>query len=116
MRIEIKNVNDNPPVFLPYENKIQIQEELLVPGCITKVEAYDPDIPDREADQNISYFVVKAEQQKLLSIDKNGCLILIKVSTHIYYIHIIFISMFDYISIKSYRICVSRIVFSMKVL
>ncbi|XP_072152433.1 DE-cadherin isoform X2 [Bemisia tabaci] len=78
VRIEIKNVNDNPPVFLPYENKIQIQEELLVPGCITKVEAYDPDIPDREADQNISYFVVKAEQQKLLSIDKNGCLILIK--------------------------------------
>jgi hypothetical protein len=35
--IKIENVNDNPPVFLPYNNNITIQEEEIVPGCIVTV-------------------------------------------------------------------------------
>ncbi|KAE8744365.1 hypothetical protein FOCC_FOCC009018 [Frankliniella occidentalis] len=76
--IKISNVNDNPPVFYPYENNITIPEEKLVGGCITRLKAYDPDIPDREAEQYIVYFVVKQDQQKLLAIDKHGCLSLTK--------------------------------------
>lgn len=40
--------------------------------------AFDPDIQDQSADQRIVYSVVKEEQRKLISIDKNGCLSLIK--------------------------------------
>ncbi|CAB0007597.1 unnamed protein product [Nesidiocoris tenuis] len=77
VEIKIENVNDNPPVFLKYKNNINITEESLVSGCVAQLEAYDPDIPDRGAPQHIVYFVVKQEQQKLLSIDKKGCLSLI---------------------------------------
>jgi len=42
------------------------------------LEAYDPDIQNRFLDQNIVYSVVKEDQQSLMSIDKNGCLSLIK--------------------------------------
>lgn len=72
-------MNDNPPKFYEYENNITIPEEKLVGGCLTRLKAYDPDIPDRNADQNIVFFVVKQEQQKFLSIDKYGCLSLTKV-------------------------------------
>lgn len=75
--INIDNVNDNPPVFMSNYSKT-IVEEQLVEGCIVKVEAYDPDIKDRTADQNIVYFIVKPEQRKLLSIDTTGCLRLIE--------------------------------------
>lgn len=78
VEIEIENVNDNPPVFYDYLNNITIPEEQLIQGCITNVTAYDPDIPDRRAPQHILYFVVKEDQKKLLAIDKNGCLSLIK--------------------------------------
>ncbi|XP_075221903.1 DE-cadherin-like [Lycorma delicatula] len=78
VEIKIENVNDNPPVFLNYQNNFTIEEEKLIPGCIVQLEAYDPDIPDRSAPQRIVYFVVKQDQQKLLTIDKNGCLSLIK--------------------------------------
>jgi hypothetical protein len=37
VEIKIENVNDNPPVFLPYNNNITIQEEDMVPGCIVTV-------------------------------------------------------------------------------
>lgn len=37
VEIKIENVNDNPPVFLPYKNNITIMEEQLVPGCIVEV-------------------------------------------------------------------------------
>jgi hypothetical protein len=37
VEIKIENVNDNPPVFLPYNNNITIQEEEIVPGCIVTV-------------------------------------------------------------------------------
>lgn len=45
-----------------------------------QVRAYDPDIADRNAPQNIVYYVVKETQQKFFSIDRDGCLSLIKVS------------------------------------
>lgn len=45
-----------------------------VSECITTVVAYDPDIKDRNADQNITYNIVKVEQQPLIDIDKSGCL------------------------------------------
>lgn len=35
--IKIENVNDNPPVFLPYKNNITIMEEHLETGCIVEV-------------------------------------------------------------------------------
>lgn len=78
VEIEVENVNDNPPVFNPYVSNITILEETLIPGCITNVTAYDPDIPRRSDPQHILYFVVDEEQKKLLSIDLNGCLRLIK--------------------------------------
>ncbi|XP_025194494.1 DE-cadherin isoform X1 [Melanaphis sacchari] len=78
VEIKISNVNDNPPVFQPYEGNITITEEELVPGCITTLEAYDPDIQDRSMDQRIVYSVVKDDQRKLMTINKNGCLSLIK--------------------------------------
>jgi hypothetical protein len=37
VEIKIENVNDNPPVFLPYNKNITIQEEEIVPGCIVTV-------------------------------------------------------------------------------
>lgn len=42
------------------------------------MEAYDPDIQDRSVDQHIVYSVVKEDQRKLMTIDKHGCLSLIK--------------------------------------
>ncbi|KAG8306866.1 hypothetical protein J6590_037459 [Homalodisca vitripennis] len=77
--IKIENVNDNPPVFLPYKNNITIMEEQLVPGCIVTLKAYDPDIQDRSADQHIVYSVVpKQDQGTHLTIDNQGCLSLLK--------------------------------------
>lgn len=78
VEIELENVNDNPPVFYPYVSNITIYEEALVPGCITNVTAYDPDIPRRSDPQHILYFVVDEAQKKLLEIDTNGCLKLVK--------------------------------------
>ena len=37
VEIKIENVNDNPPVFLPYNNNITIEEEEIVSGCIVTV-------------------------------------------------------------------------------
>jgi len=37
VEIKIENVNDNPPVFLPFNKNITIQEEEIVPGCIVTV-------------------------------------------------------------------------------
>ncbi|XP_046385444.1 DE-cadherin isoform X3 [Ischnura elegans] len=78
VEIRIENVNDNRPVFLPYEKNVTIEEEKLVNGCIANLKAYDPDIQDRSAPQHIVYFVVKEDQQKLLTINNEGCLSLIK--------------------------------------
>lgn len=38
--IKIENVNDNPPVFLPYKNNITIMEEHLETGCIVEVSNF----------------------------------------------------------------------------
>ena len=74
VEIFIENVNDNPPVFKDFNKNLIIEEETLADNCITIVSAYDPDIEDREADQHIAYFIVKNEQQPLISIDKSGCM------------------------------------------
>jgi len=74
VEIKIENVNDNPPVFLPYNKNITILEEEIVPGCISTLQAFDPDIRDRTAEQHIVFFVVKEDQQTLLEIARNGCL------------------------------------------
>ncbi|XP_063231568.1 DE-cadherin [Bacillus rossius redtenbacheri] len=78
VEIKITNVNDNPPVFYKFNSNITIPEEKLVEGCIANISAYDPDIPDRNAPQNIQFYVVKKEQRELLTIDESGCLKLIK--------------------------------------
>ncbi|XP_014244956.1 DE-cadherin isoform X2 [Cimex lectularius] len=79
VEIKIENVNDNPPVFVKRGfNNVTINEEEVFVGCIAQLEAYDPDIPDRYAPQHIVYYVVKQDQQKLLAVDKKGCLSLIK--------------------------------------
>uniref|UniRef100_T1PGQ5 Cadherin n=1 Tax=Musca domestica TaxID=7370 RepID=T1PGQ5_MUSDO len=75
--VKLEDVNDNPPMFK--ENySITIREEQTFDHCILNIEAYDPDIKDRNADQHIKYFVVKDEHKKMLSIDDNGCLKLIQ--------------------------------------
>ncbi|XP_026463684.1 LOW QUALITY PROTEIN: DE-cadherin-like [Ctenocephalides felis] len=78
VEIKIENVNDNPPQFTKQNITVSILEETLPEGCIAYVEAYDPDIPNRNAPQGIVYSIVKEEQRKLLSIDESGCLRLIK--------------------------------------
>lgn len=74
VEIKIENVNDNPPIFLPYNKNVTIQEEEIVPGCVVTLQAFDPDIADRTAEQHIVFFVVKEDQQMLLEIARNGCL------------------------------------------
>ncbi|XP_075165630.1 DE-cadherin [Haematobia irritans] len=75
--IKIQDVNDNTPIFK--ENySITIREEQTFDHCILNIEAYDPDIKDRNVDQHIKYFVVKDEHKKMLSIDDAGCLRLIQ--------------------------------------
>jgi hypothetical protein len=44
VEIKIENVNDNPPVFLPYNKNITIVEEEIVPGCISTVSDFITDI------------------------------------------------------------------------
>lgn len=76
--IRVEDVNDNPPVFTEDKYNATIQEEKLINDCILIINAYDPDIKDRSAPQNIKYFIVKTEQQSLLEIDNYGCLKLIQ--------------------------------------
>ena len=40
VEIKIENVNDNPPVFLPHNKNITIQEEEVVSGCIVTVSLH----------------------------------------------------------------------------
>ncbi|KAI8128554.1 DE-cadherin [Lucilia cuprina] len=75
--IKIEDVNDNPPVFKE-KYSITIREEQIFDYCILNIEAYDPDIKDRTADQHIKYFVVKDDHKKMLTIDDSGCLKLIQ--------------------------------------
>lgn len=77
VKIFLENINDNPPVFMQEKYSATIDEEKVIEGCILTVEAYDPDIKDRTLPQNITYGIVKIEQQSLLKIDNSGCLRLI---------------------------------------
>ncbi|EDV36495.1 uncharacterized protein Dana_GF12987 [Drosophila ananassae] len=74
--IKIADVNDNPPVF-KQAYSVTIMEETMYDDCILTVEAYDPDIKDRNADQHIVYSIVKNDEKRF-SIDNNGCLRLVK--------------------------------------
>ncbi|KAK0161393.1 hypothetical protein PV327_009868 [Microctonus hyperodae] len=74
VKIFIDDVNDNPPVFENFDRNPTIEEEKLIDGCITIVKAYDPDIPNRNDDQKITYFINKEDQQPFIGIDKTGCL------------------------------------------
>ncbi|XP_032671604.1 DE-cadherin-like [Odontomachus brunneus] len=74
VEIFVENVNDNPPIFEDFDKNPTILEEKLVPGCITTVVAYDPDIEDRNADQHIAYFIVEKAHQPFFEIDKTGCM------------------------------------------
>lgn len=78
VKIRIEDVNDNPPIFTQSKYNTTIEEERVLDSCIIQIEAYDPDIKDRSAPQEIKYFIVKVEQQSLLEIDNTGCLRLIK--------------------------------------
>jgi hypothetical protein len=40
VKIKISNVNDNPPVFYPYDGNITITEETLIEGCIAMVGGF----------------------------------------------------------------------------
>ncbi|XP_052893938.1 DE-cadherin [Anopheles moucheti] len=70
--IKIENVNDNPPRFIDLRN-VTIQEETIPPGCIMTIQAFDPDIENRDEPQHIRFSFVK-EQEDLLEIDDTGCL------------------------------------------
>lgn len=78
VRISIENINDNPPMFVQEKYSTVIDEEKVVEGCILNIEAYDPDIKQRDQPQFIKYHIVKEEQQSLLTIDTNGCMRLIQ--------------------------------------
>ncbi|KAL7052566.1 hypothetical protein ACKWTF_004912 [Chironomus riparius] len=74
VKITVANVNDCPPVFIEEEYRSKIDEEKIHPDCIFIMNAYDPDIKDRNLDQHIRYEISKKEQRDLLTIDAYGCL------------------------------------------
>lgn len=76
--VKIEDVNDNPPVFKEEYSKTILEGPILSNDCILHIEAYDPDIKDRTADQHIVYSIHKEDHRKLLSIDNYGCLRLIQ--------------------------------------
>lgn len=76
--IKIEDVNDNPPKFSEDKYKAIIEEEKVFDHCILQINATDPDIKDKNAEQFIKYSVVKQEQQSLLTIDDSGCLRLLQ--------------------------------------
>lgn len=74
VKITIANVNDCPPEFLDEEYRSKIDEEKIHEDCIVIMQAFDPDIKDRNLEQHIKYEVSKPEQRELLTIDDTGCL------------------------------------------
>ncbi|ALC40498.1 shg [Drosophila busckii] len=76
--IKIADVNDNPPVFKEEYSKTIQEGPIQSNDCILIIEAYDPDIKDRTADQHITYAIVKEDHKKFLTIDNAGCLRLIQ--------------------------------------
>ncbi|XP_062128404.1 DE-cadherin [Drosophila sulfurigaster albostrigata] len=76
--VKIEDVNDNRPVFKEEYSKTIREGPVLSNDCILIIEAYDPDIKDRNAPQHIVYSIVKEEHRKLLTIDNSGCLRLIQ--------------------------------------
>lgn len=76
--IFIENINDELPIFEQYNRNITgIQEEKIYEDCIITLEAYDPDIRDRNAPQNIVY-QVDDKYTHFLSVNGDGCVKLTK--------------------------------------
>ena len=68
-------------IFLVLFKNVSDQRVLMAPRLrIRQVKAYDPDINERSAPQNIVYSVISEHLRKFFTIDKEGCLSLIKVS------------------------------------
>lgn len=72
--VKIEDVNDNPPVFKEAYSITIPEGPILSNDCILHIEAYDPDIKDRTADQHIIFSIYKEDDRKFLSIDNYGCL------------------------------------------
>uniref|UniRef100_A0A182PP34 Cadherin domain-containing protein n=1 Tax=Anopheles epiroticus TaxID=199890 RepID=A0A182PP34_9DIPT len=70
--IKVKNVNDNPPRFTE-PLSVTIQEETIPFGCIMIIQAYDPDIENRDDPQHIQFFYVN-DGGDVLAIDDHGCM------------------------------------------
>lgn len=74
----IDNINDELPIFESYNKNITgILEEKVYEDCIITLEAWDPDIRDRNAPQNIVY-QVDDKYRHFLKIDEDGCVKLTK--------------------------------------
>lgn len=80
VQINIENVNDMLPVFIDFTKEITIDEETKVEGCLVRVQAYDPDISDRNAPQNIMYYVKPVKGEQYLKVNESGCIELTKVT------------------------------------
>lgn len=74
VKITVANVNDCPPIFIEDDYRSKIDEEKIHPDCIVIMNAYDPDIKDRNLEQKIKYEISKKDQRDLLTIDSYGCL------------------------------------------
>ncbi|KRT83191.1 Cadherin [Oryctes borbonicus] len=76
--IFIDNINDELPIFEPYNRNITgILEETVYTDCIITLEAWDPDIRNREDPQHIVY-QVDEKYRHFLEVDENGCVKLTK--------------------------------------
>ncbi|GJQ67761.1 hypothetical protein Trydic_g21076 [Trypoxylus dichotomus] len=76
--IFIDNINDELPIFEPYNRNItDILEEEVYTDCIITLEAWDPDIRNRDDPQNIVY-QVDEKYRHFLEVDKDGCVKLTK--------------------------------------
>lgn len=78
VQINIENVNDMLPEFIDFEKIVYIKEEELVKGCLVKVQAFDPDIADRSAPQNIIYRANPVRGEQYLTVEDQGCIKLTK--------------------------------------
>ncbi len=62
VHIKVLNRNDMKPEFYNKEYTAQLKEEEIPTYPILQVSAFDPDIQDRQAPQNITYFLDKTNE------------------------------------------------------
>merc|ERR1719342_1618590 len=80
VHIKVLNRNDMRPEFYSKEYRAQLKEEEIPTYPILSVSAFDPDIRDKSAPQNITYFLDKtAEISSYFAIDaETGALRIVK--------------------------------------